>query len=170
MEKEDFKMFKNTFGATVQLVVPKRLKEEKSGDLVTDITISCVITEEMAADLGGKVQSFIDAGSNSDLLSLNIRCVIETLVLDIWLSQDDLGTGPYLSLTAVKMKKYKLTRDEDTGAVLLTVRLKTSPLSEADLVRVIQCIGKVVVARMEAAQGELPGVDGQGDGQVGDQE
>ncbi len=146
-------MFSQQFKCTIQHAKIKRLSEDKGGDLVCDLTIGAALSDKMAADLGDEVKALID--TDLQFKSVTIDSALEGLIVDAWHDSQDPMAGPYLSLTDVSTKKYKLIKEEDTGAILFTVTLKAPPISEADLVKVFHCLSRYVTVKLDMAQRDL---------------
>ena len=153
-------MFDNKFRAFVKKMQPKRASLAKGGELSVDIDLSAPLTTEMATALGYDLDSILNTEMNiSKITGLVIDESSKGLIVDAWNITDDYEQTteePYMSLQGLSMHNYTLTSDDDTKTVFFNATLKSGPITEADIVRVVHLLGYDSLFQIEYAQGELP--------------
>lgn len=153
-------MFDKKFNGIITNVQIKRIAFDKGGYLFVNITLVATLSEEMANSLGGNVDDIFNSEINVKNMVINVKNVVidesaDGLVLDVWDEGGDGTVTPYLNLPDLSMKKYKLLKDEDSGDVCFHVTLKSQPISESDILRVIHCLDNTSLFSLVYAQGEL---------------
>lgn len=147
-------MFSNSFPAIVQHLRLKRKSQDEGGDLVVDITLGSVLTQEMAQDLGDEIVTFL--ATEASFKNITMDNVADGLISEFWHEdQDPTHDDPYISLSGLSTKKYKLIKEPDTHSTLFNITLKTSLVNEAQMLRLTHCLGCYVYAKIDFAQQSL---------------
>jgi hypothetical protein len=148
-------MFSKPFSATVQHLRLKRKSQDDGGDLLVDVTLGALLNKDMASDLSDQIVALFD--SEEMFQNLTVKNMVDGLIVELWHEdQDPVTIDPYLSLTQVSTKKYRLDKEPETHATLFSINLKTAPLKETDLLRLIHCLGCQVQVNIDFAQQGLP--------------